>query len=114
MQKGPIAALHKRTSCLGDRSGVDFGEHREPDAQPFFEFGCLLDGVNRGGNHLDTSVDKWASVYCEVNQLLTTVRSPVSSEKLHDRPVACDRRDNVDIVAVGVLTNNRRHDVAGI
>ncbi|KAG1648789.1 Estradiol 17-beta-dehydrogenase 1 [Nymphon striatum] len=112
MEEGAVAALHERSSCFGDGASIDFGIHGEADVQASLEVSGLLDRVDRCGDDLDVGIDEWTGVNCEVNQLLTAVRSPMSPIELHDRPMAGDRSRDIDVIAVAVFAEYGRHDVA--
>jgi len=90
VQHGAITVLHVGAGGFGNRERIDFGEHWEANSQAVLQCRHIVDWVDRGRYNFDARLDERASVYCEVNQLLTTVRSPIPSVELHNTPVTGD------------------------
>lgn len=86
MEKNPVTILIRGTGI--DRNGwsVEFSPHGESDVEPFSKLGRCLDGVDGAGCHFDPGFFERQSARCEVNQLVTTVRSPVASIEQHGCP----------------------------
>ncbi len=101
VKKGTIAGLHGRPGRLDHSVGVNIGGHRDPtDPESFLELCRSLCRINRSGNHLYAEIGQETGIHIEVNQLLTTVRSPVSSVEQDDRPRSGADAGQVDGFAI--------------
>ena len=59
-----------------------------------------LERVHGSCHDLDPKLDQWTAVCCEVNQLLTAIRSPIASVEQHGCPRSGDGGDHIARFAV--------------
>ncbi len=104
MKERSVASLQVGTSRFRDCRTIQLADARDitnPHAGRE-RFG-LLNSVDRGSKHLDASGPKNERIRIEVNQLLTTVRSPVTSIEQDDGPALTGEFSQIDSLAIDVL-----------
>lgn len=105
MEELPVTTVIGRAGLLGDYSGIEFRHHlHEGEPQTFGQRRRPVDPVDRGSHNVDAQLLEQGGVRLEVNQLLTTVRSPVAAVEQHDAPRTPNQVADHHVVAVGVST----------
>jgi len=105
-----VTSLVGRAGGGGDGGTIDLSDHLHvPKSHPIEEVHRRFDAVDGSGNNSDTSVGEQEGVRVEVNQLLTAVRSPMTSVEQHRAPRTSGQLPDRDIVAITVLSGNGRN-----